>query len=103
MLAFNIEVGFISKIHKMNKLLKKIIAIGHCRAYGYGRISEWEYLEKDEDDSIFANLKGKKVSMKTLPISVIKSNEATGYRHSFGGAFPPYWHPGTFMEIGVPC
>jgi hypothetical protein len=88
---------------EMNKLLKKIIALGTERSYGYGRIGGWEYEEIEDDYSIFAMHQGKKVLMKTLPIEVVKAADATGYRNSFGGAFPPYWHPETYMEIGIPC
>jgi hypothetical protein len=86
---------------EINKLLKKIVALGHCRNIGYGIIGSWEYEEMEEDYSIFANHKGKNVLMKILQIEAAKGT--TGYRHSYGGAFPPYWHPETFMEIAIPC
>lgn len=85
---------------EINKLLKKIIGLGHCRNIGYGMIDSWEYKEQENDYSIFADLKGKKIIMKTLPIQVAKN--CYGYRHSYGGAFPPYWHPETYMEIAIP-
>lgn len=88
---------------EINKLLKKIIALGHCRNVGYGFIGSWEYEEQEEDNSIFAKNKGGYVLMKTLPIEAAKAKKAKGYRHSFGGAFPPYWHPETFQEVAVPC
>lgn len=86
---------------QINKLLKKIIAIGHCRNVGYGKIRNWEFEESEEDYSIFALHQNEKVLMKTLPLNGAKG--ATGYKHSYGGAFPPYWHPDTFMEIAIPC
>jgi hypothetical protein len=86
---------------EINKLLNKIIALGHCRNIGYGIITGWEYEEMEEDNSIFANNKGSKVLMKTIRIEAAKGSK--GYRHSYGGAFPPYWHPETFMEIAIPC
>ncbi len=86
---------------EMNKLLKKIVALGTNRSYGYGLIDRWEYQAQEEDNSIFAMRDGKKVLMKILPIDAAK--EATGYKHSYGGAFPPYWHPETFMEVAIPC
>ncbi|MGD9157007.1 MAG: hypothetical protein PVG39_01245 [Desulfobacteraceae bacterium] len=86
---------------EINKLLKKITALGHCRHYGYGRIESWEYKEFEEDNSIFAMHKGKKVLMKTIQVEAAKGS--TGFRHSYGGAFPPYWHPETFMEVAIPC
>lgn len=86
---------------EINKLLKKVIALGTNRSYGYGQIDRWEYQEQEFDNSIFAMNKGKKVLMKTLPIAAAR--ESTGYKHSYGGAFSPYWHPETFMEVGMPC
>lgn len=86
---------------EMNKLLRKVIALGTGRAYGYGQVDRWEYEEQEADNSIFAMHQGKKVVMKTLPIQAAKG--ATGYKHSYGGAFPPYWHPETFMEVAIPC
>lgn len=88
---------------EMNKLLKKIVAIGKNRNCGYGRISWWSYEQQEDDHSIFTVHQGKNVVMKTVPISVAQRERATGYRHSFGGAFSPYWHPETFMEIAIPC
>lgn len=87
---------------EMNKLLKKIIAVGYRRNIGYGQIWKWEYEEMEKDFSIFANCKGKKVLMKTIPMGKDLRN-TTGFMQSFGGAFPPYWHPETYMEIAVPC
>ena len=86
---------------EINKLLKKIIALGHCRNIGYGLIEGWEYEEQDEDYSIFAEHQGKKIIMKTLTFEAGKT--MYGFRHSYGGAFPPYWHPETFREIAIPC
>lgn len=88
---------------EIHKLLKKIVSIGKNRAYGYGRIASWEYIETEENFSIFAKDGESLVLMKTLPIDIINDNKAVGFRHSFGGAFPPYWHPDTFREIGIPC
>lgn len=86
---------------EINKLLKKIIALGTGRSYGYGQIDRWVYKEQEYDNSIFAIHKGKKVLMKTLPIEAAKGS--TGYKHSYGGAFSPYWHPETFMDVAIPC
>lgn len=88
---------------EINKLLKKIIVIGHLRNIGYGRIASWEYEEVENNYSMFAENNGRSVLMKTVPIDVAKKEKCYGYRHSFGGAFPPYWHPETFMEIAIPC
>lgn len=88
---------------RMNNLLRRIVSIGSCRSYGYGSIDRWEYEEQESDFSIFAKHHGKNVLMKILPIAAAKSEMATGYRHSYGGAHPPYWHPETYMEIAVPC
>jgi CRISPR type IV-associated protein Csf3 len=86
---------------EINKLLKKIVALGHCRNIGYGVVGSWEYEELEEDNSIYAMHQGKRVVMKTLPIEA--ATDCYGYRHSYGGAFPPYWHPETFGEIAIPC
>lgn len=87
---------------EVNKLLKKVIALGKHRNMGYGLIDQWEYEEMSEDYSILALCQGKPVLMKTVPIGPHLQN-VTGYRRSFGGGFPPYWHPETYMEIAVPC
>jgi len=86
---------------EINKLLKKIITLGHARNIGYGVISSWEYEEMEEDYSIFAMHQGKKILMKTMEFEAVKNYY--GFRHSYGGAFPPYWHPETFKEIAIPC
>lgn len=86
---------------EMNKLLKKIIALGHLRNIGYGIVDKWEYEEQEQDHSVFSMLNGKRVLMKTIDVEAAKG--ATGYRHSYGGAFPPYWHPETFREVAIPC
>lgn len=86
---------------EINKLLKKIVSLGHLRNIGYGIITEWEYEEFEEDNSIFALHKGKRVLMKTIQVEAAKG--ATGFRHSYGGAFPPYWHPETFRKVAIPC
>jgi hypothetical protein len=87
---------------EINKLTKKIIALGKHRNIGYGVIDRWEYERIDEDYSIFAPLNGQKILMKTLPMSNMLDG-VKGFMHSFGGGFPPYWHPETFMEIAKPC
>jgi hypothetical protein len=87
---------------EINKLLKKIVAMGHLRNIGYGMIAGWEYEEIENDYSIFAEYSGKKVLMKTIPEGS-DLNNVTAFTRSFGGGFPPYWHPETFMEIAVPC
>lgn len=87
---------------EVNKLLKSVIGLGKHRNIGYGLIERWEYEETPEDYSIFAPCRGKPVLMKTIPAGAQLEN-VTGYRKSFGGAFPPYWHPETYMEIAVTC
>jgi CRISPR type IV-associated protein Csf3 len=87
---------------QMNKLLKSIHAIGHLRGIGYGMVWQWEFEEMAEDFSIMAWQKGKKVLMKTLPIECGLDN-VCGYRRSYGGWRPPYWHPAFQCEVAVPC
>lgn len=86
---------------EINKLLKKIVALGHCRNIGYGTIDRWEYEEVDANNSLYASYKGKKIVMKTIPVEAARNYY--GYRKSYGGAFPPYWHPETNQEIAIPC
>lgn len=83
-------------------LLKGIYGLGSERSYGYGAVHSWEYEEIEEDLSIFArDEEGKKILMKTVPAEC--ANGCHGFRRSYGGAFPPYWHPDTFMEVAIPC
>lgn len=87
---------------EVNKLLKSIVAIGKHRNIGYGVMERWEFEEMPADYSITALCQGKPVLMKTVPMGQHLEG-VTGFTHSFGGAFPPYWHPETAMEIAVPC
>jgi hypothetical protein len=87
---------------EVHKLLKSVYALSSHRGIGYGLIDRWEFEEKESDNSIFAERHGKPVLMKTIPMGN-GLNNATGYRKSFGGAMPPYWHPENYMEIAVPC
>jgi hypothetical protein len=87
---------------EINKIIKKIPSLGKYRHYGYGLINSWEWEEQENDYSIFAENKGQKILMKTVPTG--KHLEGVkGFSKTFGGAFPPYWHPETFMEIAIPC
>lgn len=87
---------------EINKLLKSVIALGKYRNIGYGLIDHWEYEKTENDNSIFVLYKNKKVLMKTIPSGSFLKNY-TGYKKSFGGGHPPYWHPDTYMEIAIPC
>jgi hypothetical protein len=88
---------------EVNKLLKSVFSLGSHRGIGYGGIERWEYEDMGENDySIFAPRHGKPVLMKTIPFGHSLQN-VTGYKKSFGGAFPPYWHPENHREIAVPC
>ena len=87
---------------EINKLLKSIHAIGPHAAIGYGIVWKWEFEEMDDDFSIFAPCNGKKVLMRTLPLNCELEN-VCGYKKSFGGWKPPYWHPVFHAEIAVPC
>jgi hypothetical protein len=88
---------------EINKLLKKIIAVGHLRNIGYGVVGCWEYEEMENDYSIFAENKGGFILMKTIMIEAAKEKKCKGYKHGFSGAFPPYWHPENFKEVAIPC
>lgn len=88
--------------YEVRRLLKSVYALGKHRATGYGLVERWDFEEVEEDYSIVAECEGRKVLMKTIP-SGPHLAAITGYKPSFGGAFPPYWHPETSMEIAVPC
>jgi hypothetical protein len=88
--------------YEIRRVLKSVLAIGQYRKIGYGMVSSWEYTEMEKDYSIFADSEGGKVLMKTIPAGGDMAG-ITGYRKSFGGGLPPYWHPENYMEIAVPC
>jgi hypothetical protein len=91
-------------IKEIRKLLKSIFFIGKYRKIGYGLVSDFKFEEIENDYSIFAeNENGEKVLMKTIPYNENFFKNVIGYSKSFGSAFPPYWHPETFMNIAVPC
>lgn len=85
-----------------NKLLKKTTALGYKTAHGYGWLGGWEFEETDEDHSVFALCRGKRVLMRTVPMGDHLQG-VTGFKHSFGSFAPPYWHPERFAEVAVPC
>lgn len=87
---------------EVNKIFKSIKSLGMKRSIGYGLIGSFSFEETENNYSLFANQHGKRVLMKTIPLCD-ELNGATGYRESFGGGFPPYWHPETFTEIAIPC
>ena len=87
---------------EMNKLLKSVRAIGRHRAIGYGSVWRWTFDEAAADNSIFAMQNGKPVLMRTMPMGPALDN-ACGYKRSYGGWRPPYWHPGFMCEVAVPC
>lgn len=85
------------------KLLKSIFALGHLRNWGYGLVSSWGFEEMEEDYSLFApGPDGRRKLMKTLPYGEYL-DEISGWRRSFGGMAPPYWHPDRAGEIAIPC
>ena len=87
---------------QINKLLKSIYSIGRHRKIGYGIVWQWTFDEVDEDYSIYAPHNGKRVLMKTLPLGE-GSDNVCGFRHSFGGWKPPYWHPSAQRRVMEPC
>jgi hypothetical protein len=88
--------------HEIRRILKSVFAIGKYRGIGYGIIDRWEYEDMGENDySIFAPGETGRVLMKTIPAGDLKN--VSGYKVSFGGGMPPYWHPENYMEIAVPC
>jgi hypothetical protein len=88
---------------EVKKLLKSVFSLGAYRKIGYGAIARWEFEDMGENDySIFARRGGEPVLMKTIPFGD-ELKDVTGYKRSFGGGLPPYWHPENYMEIAVPC
>jgi len=87
---------------EIHKLLKSVHAIGHRRDVGYGLVWKWTYEMTEQDYSIFAPCDGSRVLMKSLPICESLKN-VRGYRLSYGGWRPPYWHPAFFAEVAIPC
>lgn len=87
---------------EINKLVKRVLALGKYRHYGYGLVARWQYDEIDDDNSIVAMHNGQPVLMKTVPVGPHLSG-VKGYRKSYGGAYPPYWHPDNAQEIAIPC
>lgn len=102
---------------EIKKILKDIHAIGKDRNIGYGFVWQWTFDEMAEDYSIFAPYphdqhdshnqhNDKQVLMRTIPLNNNSNNNLNnicGYKLSFGGYKPPYWHPAFQMEIAVPC
>jgi len=86
----------------INKLLKSIYAIGAHRGIGYGQIFEWTFEEMEDDYSIFCPCNGKIVLMRPIPVEC-RIDNLCGYRRSWGGGMPPYWHPAMQTEILEPC
>jgi hypothetical protein len=90
----------------MNKLLKKVTSIGKHRNIGYGAVMQWEYEEMAEGyencNAILAPHQGKRVLMRTIPMDALPEN-VCGYRVSFGGYMPPYWHPEMQRKVAQPC
>jgi hypothetical protein len=88
---------------EIRRILKSVFTIGKYRGIGYGIIDRWDYEDMGENDySIFAPSKNGKILMKTIPYNSNLEN-VSGYKVSFGGGKPPYWHPENYMEIAVPC
>lgn len=87
---------------ELREILKSVHSLGSHRGAGYGIVERWEFEETEEDYSITALCRGKPVLMKTVPVGHHLQN-VTGFRKSFGGAYPPYWHPETYREIAVPA
>lgn len=83
------------------KLLKKVLYLGKNRNMGYGKIIDWNVELIDNDYSVFAG--ENKILMRTIPKEDAEKQEATGYKLSYGGYKPPYWHPDNYTEVAIPC
>lgn len=87
---------------EINRILKKVYAVGKYRNIGYGFVKEWTYKEIEIDKSIIIEHKGKKILMKTIPAQNDIPN-LTAYTKSFGSCKPPFWHPENYCEVFKPC
>jgi hypothetical protein len=88
--------------YEIRRILKSVFAIGKYRGIGYGIIDKWEFEDMGENDySIFAPGESGRILMKTIPSKNLEN--VSGYKVSFGGGKPPYWHPENYMEIAIPC
>lgn len=87
---------------EINKILKRITSVGRYRKMGYGIIAGWEIEHVDDDHSWFSNMNGDKILMRTLPLGKHLDN-AIGWRSSYGGCCPPYWHHSRYTDIAIPC
>jgi len=85
----------------LNKLLKKVPALGKHRNTGYGRVWKWQYEEVGSDYSLYATRQGTPVLMRTMPLGEHLAGVG-GYRKSYGGGWTPYWHPDNYTEIAIP-
>ncbi len=87
----------------LRKELKRAAAIGNKTSYGYGRVASWEVAPAPGDYSWFAPSPAGPVLMRPLPDHPGLPGGLVGYRRDFGAAVPPYWHPGRYTEVVVPC
>lgn len=81
------------------RFLKQIPSIGALRKQGFGIISDWEVEEVEQDHSVESD----GVLMRTVPLAFAESLTCRGWRKGYGACRPPYWHPGNYMEVAVPC
>ena len=91
-----------SKPSRLKRLLKPLATIGHKANHGYGRVIRWEVEQIEDDYSWFAPSDGGPVLMRPLPLTEVP-DDAVGWRRTFGGFVPPYWHKTFWKEIAVPC
>lgn len=85
------------------KLLKKIMALGHKRSYGYGKITEWIFEETNQEADVFViDENQNKILMKTVPYEFAIQNNLKGFIRSYGSFRPPYWHPENYTDIAIP-
>jgi CRISPR type IV-associated protein Csf3 len=102
LLVFNVSkiVWFANGDKKeINRLLKRITAIGKNRNMGFGKVESWNIEESEQDYSILAN----SYLMRIMPKDFVEGKDLKGYRLSYGGYKPPYWHPDNYDEIAIPC
>lgn len=88
---------------ELKEILNTIFSLGHLRNIGYGLIKKWEIEEIENDYTWFVENNNDKILMRTLPNCDELPKNLTGYKKSFGGYAPPYWHPDRMCEIVEPC
>lgn len=93
---------------EIRKLLRHVHALGKKRSFGFGRVARWDcevlgdpphplwpwWIDGDQGPVLMRPVPAE---CPELPAGLL------GCRLDFGACCDPYWHPGRFTEILVPC